>query len=974
MLGPIQLRDDAGTAIEVPERKVRALLAALAAAEGRTVSADTLIDRAWGEDLPGNPQRVLQAKLSQLRSLLDAASPEGRELLLRSPGGYRLNLTPETCDAAEFRTAVHGASALPAGSQRAELLESALKLWRGPAYAEFTDELWLAAEITELWELRLRAVELAADALVAAGAPEQAVSLASPYFAEHPTRERLAGPLLLGNYLARRQPEALVVYERLRGHLAEEFGMDPSSELQDLYLRILRQDPKLEPAQETSWPGPGEDGAAPEPMPQSSLPSYPSPFLGRAQEVCQVGRLLAEHRLVTLLGIGGIGKTRLAVQSAQGWAESQGSEAWFVDLSEAHQCGESDGRDLPDRVERLTAAVLGLVSPWREDGTDLSPRIAAALAGHDALLVLDNCEHVIDEVAAFADGLLRRTPGLRILATSREPMGLAEEQRFTVPQLPVNGGTSPAVEFFLARAKAVNGGIEADPGAVEAAAELCRRLDGLPLALELAAARTNVLSVPELLERITDRLDLLARPDRAAPRRQQTLRGMLDWSWSLLTEEERVLLGRLAVHPVTWRLEVIEEVCSDAEVLPRRRVLPVLAALVERSLVATVNMEGAVSYRLLETVGAYAVEKLGESGERDMVAGRHLLYYQSLVDCAQEYVFGPHARDWVHRLDEARPHLSRALDEALGREDGASAVSLVLATFWYRWMTGRIGSLIQELDAASACPNPGRSPQELSAHAQVTVLARTVEDKRPGEKVDQVLAALEAFSGDEPGRLAQMQVQWFAACVMFGDAEHWDRGRRLADEAIDHLLAVGDLPRAAFASTQRDWFLLEYWEIPPQGLPEGYDAEQILRDHGDDYGLTQVLGVQHLWAETQGRRQEAQRLADEVTVLSSELGLDGEAAIWLSVQAVLRLREGEVDAAEEQLMRSRRLAQKVAFVSCMRLNEAVAAMIAQHRGETGRAAELLTAFTAEDRESTRRALVRYFAEQALPAQLQLSSV
>nr|WP_232532730.1 BTAD domain-containing putative transcriptional regulator [Nesterenkonia alkaliphila] len=179
VLGPVQLRDDDGAAVEVPERKVRALLAALTAAAGETVSAEALIDRAWGQDLPSNPPRVLQAKLSQLRSLLDTASPGGRDLLLRSPGGYRLDLTAGTCDAAEFRTAVRSATGLPAGPQRAELLEAALKLWRGPAYAEFTDELWLAAEIAELQELRLRAVELAAEALVAAGTAEQAVTLAS---------------------------------------------------------------------------------------------------------------------------------------------------------------------------------------------------------------------------------------------------------------------------------------------------------------------------------------------------------------------------------------------------------------------------------------------------------------------------------------------------------------------------------------------------------------------------------------------------------------------------------------------------------------------------------------------------------------------------------------------------------------------------------------------------------------------------
>lgn len=996
VLGPIRLRDETASAVDVPERKVRALLAALAAAGGETVPADALIDCVWGERLPGNPARVLQAKLSQLRSLLDTAAPGARHLLARSPGGYSLAVTAENCDAVEFREAVRTASGFPVGQERATLLESALKLWRGAPYAELTDELWLVTEVAGLQEARLQAVELCAEALIAAGDAEQAVSLAAPHFAEHPTREGLAAPLLLGNYRSRRQPEALAVYERLRSHLTEEFGVDPGPELQELHLSILRQDPELEPSAELggSRQEAVEEAVPVEPAPGSRLPSYASAFLGRAEEVQQIRGLLAEHRLVTLLGIGGIGKTRLAVQTAQGIAQARRGEAWFVDLTGAQERAESDGADLSERVVWLTAAALGLSAPW-QGSLDLSDRIAVALHGRESLLVLDNCEHVIDEAAAFADDLLRRVPGVRILATSREPMSLPDEHRYMVPQLPVDGGSSPAVEFFLARAEAVNGGIEVEPATVEAVAELCRRLDGLPLALELAAARTSVLSVPELLVRITDRLDLLARPHRAAPRRQQTLRGMLDWSWSLLQEEERVLLRRLAVHPVTWRLDVIEQVCADPEhpgalggsgcpvvessvsessggALPRRRVLPVLASLVERSLVSTVSTGGELRYRLLETVGAYAVEKLGESGERETVADRHLSYHRNLVDCAREYLFGPHARDWVRRLDDARPHLSRAVQEALRRQDGASAVFLVLSTFWYRWMTGRVDSLVEELAAAAACPNSGDTPAERNAHAQVVVLAKTLEKRSPRDQAEHVLAALEGFSADEAGRSARMQVQWFAATVLINEAEHWEQGRRLADEAIDHLLATGDARGAAFASTQRDWFLLDLWDVPPRGLPEGHDAEQILRDHGDDYGLTQVLGVQHLWAETGGRRDQARALTDQTAELSASLGLDGETAYWRTMQAVNSLRQGDLEAAERHLQAGRELARHVAFVFCMVLAEAVEALLAARRGQEERAAELLAALSDEDRGAVHRLLVRFFAEAELPAGLQLS--
>ncbi|NLS09160.1 AfsR/SARP family transcriptional regulator [Nesterenkonia sp. MY13] len=999
VLGPIQLRDDEAEVVDVPERKVRALLAALIAAAGETISAETLIDRVWGEDLPSNPSRVLQAKLSQLRSLLEQAAPGAKDMLVRSPGGYSLQVSAGASDAAAFREAVQTASQL-SGAQRAEHLKDALGLWRGAAYAEFADELWLMPEVSQLQQERLTAVEIAAESLIETGAAEEAVSLAAPYFAQHPTREGLAAPLLLGYYRSRRQPEALAAYERLRAHLADELGVEPSAELQDLHLKILRQDPELAPVVETRAPaGPGThspDQVSPEGNGVTSagrwLPSYASAFFGREQELAEIQDLLSHHRLVTLLGIGGIGKTRLAVRTAAEFTEHTQTEVWFLDLSELQPRPDDYIACRVERIYRITAETLQLTAHLSSNDS-IASRIQSALQAREALLVLDNCEHVIDEVATFTDELLRSAQGVRVLATSREPMGLAEEQRFVVPQLQVNGETSPAVEFFLTRAQAVNSAIARDEQTVTAASELCRHLDGLPLALELAAARTSVLSVPDLLDRITDRLDLLARPGRAAPRRQQTLRGMLDWSWSLLEAEEQALLRRLAVHPVIWRLDVIEQVCADSGqwptlggescpearelnisvdgqvLLSRRRVLPVLANLVERSLVSTITVGGETRYRLLETVGTYAAEKLDDAGERDPLALKHIDYYRNLVDCASLYLFGPQAREWVVTIDEARPQIALAITEALRRQDGASAVSLVLATFWFRWMTGRADALLEELSAAAACPNPSESPEEKRAHAQVTVLARTVADQPTRLKVEPVLEALESFGSDEQSQLARMEVQWFGATVMFGDAAHLEQGLELFREAIDYLIQAGDLRAAAFASTQRDWFLLEVWAEPPQGLPGALDVEQILRDHGDSYGLTQALGVQHLWAETHGRRAEARRLLDEVIDLCADLQLDGELSFWLIVEAVLALREDNDDAAEQLLARSLRLAHRAAYVYCVTLHDATAAILAAKRGDAARSNQLLDGLSPEDRDSSVRLLQRYLSPEQIPEEL-----
>lgn len=1001
VLGPIRLRDDDQNVVEVPERKVRALLAALVAAEGETVPAHTLIDRVWGEALPANPARVLHAKLSQLRTLLDEASAGARQMLIRAPGGYSLRVTAETLDAADFRARIRAASVLSPHQERAALLAAALKLWRGAPYAEFADELWLTAESAELQEARLRAVELSIEALLQVGTPEQALSLGVPHLAEHPTREMLAAKIMLAYYRSRRQPDALATYERLRGHLADQYGVEPSPELRELHMKILRQDASLEGVTPESHPEP--DGARPLAPDQSiavsvgakHLPSYASPFLGRAEEVHQVTQLLTEHRLVTLLGIGGTGKTRLAVRVAEFVTTDGHGAAWFVDLAAIPQHRTETEGEPGNRIARAVAEALQLSAP-RQDSGDLTERIAMALGAGETLLVIDNCEHVIDEVSHLANQLLTLVPDVRILATSREPMALPEEQRYMVPLLPVDGGANPAVDFFMARAKAVNPHLSADHDSLQAAAELCRKLDGLPLALELAAARTSALSIPELLARITDRLDLLARPGRATPRRQQTLRGMLDWSWSLLDDQERILLRRISVHPVTWSLDVLEQVCADSEsppvltrrhcpsgestpkpagvndTLPRGRVFSALANLVERSLVSTVTIGGETRYRLLETVGTYASEKLAESGEREAVALRHMSYYRRFADCARGFLFGPHARDWLRCLGDARSHLSHALREALRREDGPAAVALVLDTFWYRWMTGHIDSLVDELHTVVDRVKPGGSPAEQRAHAQVTVLATVLVDQHSAAQVERVLASLEGFDTDEQGQLARMQVQWFAATVLLTDENHRDRGEQLADAAIHHLLDAGDLAGAAFASTQRDWFLLDHWDVVPKGLPDGYDAESILRDHGDAYGLTQVLAVEHLLAETQGRTERALALTDEAADLCVDLGLNIEVAYWRTVQAINALCTGDLGSAESHLDRARELAQRTAFVFDSASMETMTAIMAHRRGETERAADLLAALSAEDQTVASRQLARFLGEASLPPGLHLS--
>lgn len=374
---------------------------------------------------------------------------------------------------------------------------------------------------------------------------------------------------------------------------------------------------------------------------------------------------------------------------------------------------------------------------------------------------------------------------------------------------------------------------------------------------------------------------------------------------------------------------------------------------------------------MLETVHSYASEKLAESGEQAEAASRHLAYFRDMVECAEQYLFSRHAKGWVDWMDAERSHISHALAEALRRQDGRNAAALALSTFWFRWMTARIDSLAEELSTVADCPYPEQNPEDRNRHAQVLVLARTVQELHPQARLEQLLAGLNAFTDDDAGRLARMQVQWFAATGLLALESHRELGEQLADEAIEHLIAAGDLPGAAFASTRRDWFLLEHWDIRPRGLPAGYDAETILRQHGDAYGMTQVLGVQYLVAETDGATTQAQAVIAEAVQLAEDLGRNGELVYWEIMRALNSLRGDDLGAAERHLHRAGELARRTANEFCLVHSDAVAAVLAQRRGDQSRAEGILAGLSAQDRDVAHRTLSRALVE-TLPEGLQLT--
>ncbi|MEO3887260.1 BTAD domain-containing putative transcriptional regulator [Nonomuraea sp. B5E05] len=674
VLGPLEVIAADGCSVRVPERKVRALLAGLLAHNGRVVSVEQLIESLWGPEPPGKPVGALRAKVSQLRRALDDGEPGARKLVVTRPTGFSID---GDTDVRRFQeAAVHARSADDPG-ERAALLAEALEWWRGPAYADFGDLpgeplVRRAADLLE--EQRLAVLEDYAEARLALGQDASLVGELAGLAAQHPLRERFHGLLMRALYRSERQVEALKVYRALRERMRDELGLDPGPELAALHQAILEQRPGLRRPPVPPAPAPGR---LPEPL---------TDLVGREEALGELVALPGTARLVTLTGTAGVGKSRLALEAARRLAGAFPDGAYWVDLLAVTS-------DVAEAIE----AALGL----RDDGGAGLPgeRIASAFGTRRALLVLDNCEHVVEPVAGLAELLLRAGPGPRVITTSREPLGVAGEVVREVAPLDADA----AARLFSVRAADAGRGpavSAADAAAVEV---ICRRLDGIPLALELAAARVPSLGVKALAERLDDRFQLLSAGRRAGPAHQRTLRTAIDWSWQLLTEPERVVLRRLSVQIGGCTLSAAERVCAVPMPIPGgppgdaapaavldpgidpADVAGLLARLVDRSLV--VRSDG--RYRLLESVAIYALERLREAGEHDLVLRWYATYYTQLSECAESYQAGPARHRWIRRLDAETANLHGALEAAMRLGDTRLATRLTGSLGWYRAQAGR---------------------------------------------------------------------------------------------------------------------------------------------------------------------------------------------------------------------------------------------------------------------------------------------
>jgi predicted ATPase/DNA-binding SARP family transcriptional activator len=649
VLGPIEVFVD-GHARPLPGAGERELLALLALSAGRVVPVPALIDALWEGRLPANPGNALQVRVSKLRRALAA---HGLADALRTrPGGYVLDVDPPSVDALRFADLVAAArtAAGPSPETAAGRYREALALWRGTALAEFAGTRWAGPEAARLSELQLAARVELIDLELAAGRHTEVLTELEALTAAHPLHEPLHGRLMLALYRAGRQADALAAYQRARTLLDAELGLTPGAELRALQQAILQQRPDL------GAPDGGATGRAPETTPaRHRLPARLTSFLGRDLDVRRVGELLQTARLVTVTGPGGVGKTSLALEAARAAAGRFGDGVAFVRLA-----GVSD----PEQVPSAALAALEIRDVATASAED---QLLGHLRDRTVLLVLDNCEHLADACALLAERLLESCPDLQLLVTSREPLAARGEVQYAIDPLPVPAADgavadltgSAAAQLFIDRARsALPDFAVRDETDASAVAAICRSLDGMPLALELAAARVAALPVDELARRMGDRFALLTTGPRTAEARQRTLRATVDWSYRLLTEPERVLLQRLSVFRGSWTLAAVQAVAGGEPLAPAA-VLDLLGRLVDRSLVVVDRAAG--RYHLLETIREYAAERLSESGESDRIARAHVRYLTDLAEQAESELRGDGQARWLPRLALERNDIEAAL-------------------------------------------------------------------------------------------------------------------------------------------------------------------------------------------------------------------------------------------------------------------------------------------------------------------------
>ncbi|MGW3158794.1 AfsR/SARP family transcriptional regulator [Streptomyces sp. NPDC001089] len=941
ILGTTQALRTDGTAVPVGGARLRALLTVLALRPGRTVPAAVLVDEVWDGDPPADASAALQALVGRLRRAL------GADAVGSADGGYRLAAAPDDIDLHRFeRLAGEGARALADGdpAKAAVILDDALALWHGPALADLPDR---AAEAVR-WETRrldVRRARLAAA--LALGQAEQSLPELTALCDLHPLDEPLHALRLRALRDAGRPAEALAAYESVRALLADRLGSDPGPELRALHGELLRP---ADPAPSPRAPAhPGGAGSRTRPVPHHPAPAghatapaprvpaagrgpgaTPAPpgnlrarltsFVGREADIGTIRNDLASARLVTLLGPGGAGKTRLSQEAAEAVASGVRDGVWLAELAPV-----DDPKAVPDAVLTavgaretvLRGAGAEEMRAASERHDDPLHRLAEYCSKRTMLLILDNCEHVVDAAARLAEELLERCPGLTVLATSREPLGVPGELLRPVEPLP-----EPfALRLFADRGASARPGfrIDADAGTAEAAAEICRRLDGLPLAIELAAARLRMLTPRQIADRLDDRFRLLTSGSRTVLPRQQTLRAVVDWSWDLLDGDERDVLRRLSVFAGGCDLAAAEAVCGPAA-------LEALGSLVDKSLVvAAPSGDGAMRYRLLETVAEYAGERLDESGRRSAAERDHLTYYRELARTTDPQLRSPGQRAAIERMERESENLRAALQRAVATGDEQEALCLVLSLAWYWQMRDlRLMARHWSNEVMALGPDPFAEPlrpvpplTESCTDAPPPMRPEILDEARRGLHLVH-LACMDMDMGAWETPEAQVKLRaisrayrpglpqtcrspgnlWFYAVIMTGDV---DRMHAVIDETVRTCRDLGYAWELGVALQMRANVLANRATWSGDAVRDAEEALEIFTRIGDSWGAAEALSAR---GEAYERRGDYRLAADDYAramAYAEGLGAHAQTAVLSTRLGGVLIESGETERGERML-------------------------------------------------------------------------
>jgi predicted ATPase/DNA-binding SARP family transcriptional activator len=856
LLGPLEVRCDRNL-VRLRRGRARTLLVCLLLRGRQVVPIDVLVDRVWGERPPADATNAVQVLVSYLRRTLGSRDEEGTAALRTAAGGYALDVSADQVDVHRFERAVRSARArlTPSEATRQGVeatvrgLRTALGLWRGEPLQDVPHEPFVVAEIERLRDLRAALLEAEIEAQLLLGQHEQVIPGIRQVVAEFPLRERLRGQLMVALYRSGRQAEALRAYDRARSELVDRLGIEPASGLRQLQQRILGHEPSLDwvPLAEAG-PAPGVGGPsarAPAGSPRPRLPAPTTRLIGRERELGHIRETLAESRMVALVGPAGVGKTRLALEVAR--AEADRQPVWLLDLAGIRE---------PDVVAFELARRVGV-----RHAADPVDAVATRIDDAPGLLVLDTCEHLVDACATLAHSLLRRCPALRVLATSRQSLSVAGEATWLVPPLSLPGADATigevadaaAVRLFCDRGRSARQDFELTESNAEDVVRICRMVDGLPLAIELAAARMRVLSPSAVLARLADRFSLLSRLGPAPDARQQSLRAAIGWSYELLDDEQATFFRRLGVFAGRFTIESATAVAAEGLATGP---LELVTAMVDRSLVVA---SGDDSYHLLDSLRAYAAERLDEHPADSRAARLRLArWLAERCEDADPRLRGADQQTTLRGLRREVPNVRATLEWALSSGDWSVGVRLVCSLAWFWALEAASEEAIRWLRQARSTPGldtatSARLLEGLGVHTQL---------------LGDVLAAQRAFEGSvELWRQEGAPERGLIALIYLGVTQ----------------MLLGDVDEAA--ATQDH-------------------AVTLARDHRDDWAHAWSLVWRARTAEASGDDDRALAMLDESRALAGQAG-DPRMIGWITKElAHHALRRGDVRRAEELARRA----------------------------------------------------------------------